>query len=307
MMDFIIRNLQLLLTGGAVITGGVYALMGLRRADEEAPLRLRPGHGRRTVAVTAGAILLASLVGFVPAGHRGVIYDAGSGVVQTERGEGLTVLVPFWQRLHNVDVRTQVFEYESFVQTKDLQEVTLPLAINFHIAPDAAAQLFQEVGFNYVETIVEPAAFQASTQAAGQIQAIDIAQSRAELSRRITEIVAGPLSTHGIEVEFVSVKDAVFDESFIAQIKANEIALQRMVESERLVTVAENEANAAVRTATGQAEAERIRGSGTADANFAIEQSLTPDVIEWQRLSRWDGVLPQTLLGGGEDVIVNLP
>lgn len=310
MMDFVIRNIQLLLVGAAVLGSGVYALLGLRRRDEEpeAPLRLKYGHGKRAAIGLVVSVLAVSTIGFIPAGYRGVIYDAGRGVVQTERPEGLTLMVPFWQRLHNVNVRTLVYEYESFIQTKDLQEVTLPLAINYHIDPDAAAQLFQEVGHGYVETIIQPAAFQASTQAAGLIAAKDIAVSRAELSEGIRAIIEPQLGRHGINVEFVSVKDAVFDESFIAQIKANEIALQRIVESERLVAVAENEANATVRTATGEAQAERVRGEGTADANAAIDRSLSPGVLEWQRLTKWNGQLPVTLLTGeDESVILNLP
>lgn len=307
-MEFIIRNLQTLLMGAAALGTGVYALFGFERGeDEDAPRTFKVGHAKRTLVVGAAALAFSTVVGFVPAGHRGVIFDAVSGVIEEERGEGIALMLPFYQRLHNVDVRTQVFEYESFVQTKDLQEITLPLAINYHVDPDEAAQLYQEVGHNYETTIIAPAAFQGSTQATGQIVAQDIAVSRAELADSIKRIITPQLASHGITVEFVSVKDAVFDESFITQIKNNEIAKQRIVESERLVTVAENEASAAVRLAEGQAEAERVRGDGVADANAAIQRSLSPDIILWERVTSWDGVLPTTILGSETDPIVNLP
>lgn len=307
-MKWITQNIQLVLMGASILASGVYALSGLRRNAETEKLSASTGHFKRTFVGGALLIALTAGVGFVPAGNRGVIFSATGGVSQNERPEGVTLMVPFFQRLHNVNVRTQVFEYESFVQTRDLQEVTLPLAVNYHVDPDAAAQLYQEVGHDYATVLIQPLAFQASTQAAGQINAADIARSRAELAASIGNILEGPLARHGITVEVVSVKDAVFDPAFVAQIKANEVALQRVVESERLVDVAANEAAAVVRRAQGDAEAVVILGDAESERINAVQQQLAGEAYnEWLWASRWNGQLPSTVLGESTTPIVPLP
>jgi regulator of protease activity HflC (stomatin/prohibitin superfamily) len=209
-----------------------------------------------------------------------------------------------------MNVRTQVYEYESFVQTLDLQEVTLPIAINYSVIPDQASELYQEVGQSYVETIIAPAAFQASTEAAGKIEAAAIAQSRAELAQSIGTILAPQLAAHGIFVEFVSVKDAVFDTDFIAAIKAKVIAEQKAEESLRLVQVATNNAESVRRTASGDADALAFLGAGEGIAISEVSSALgftTQEYLLWQRLQQWNGKLPDTVLGSGNDVIVDLP
>jgi len=307
MNNWIVTNLQALLMGAVVLGAAIIAGRGVYRyeaEDGERSTGYKSGHAKRAAIVFGVGMVLASTIAYVPAGFRGVVMDAGSGVQQNERGEGLALVVPFWQRVHNVNVRTQVYEYESFVQTQDLQEVTLPIAVNYSVDPVSAAELFQEVGHEYVTTVIAPASFQASTEAAGAIEATSIAQSRAELAASIASILTDQLGTHGIIVEYVSVKDAVFDGEFLAAVKAKVIASQRQEESLRLVDVAKNEAAQVIETATGAAEAIEIE----AGAKQAEQELLGMTASEYVWFKTWDGNLPLTwLTGGEEEVIVNLP
>lgn len=311
--NWIVTNLQVLLMGAALLVSISYALSGLYRVeveDEEPRHAYKRVTGMRALIMLAVLMTIVSAVAFVPAGYRGVVFDQGSGIVQLEKEEGVAFVIPYWQRVHNVLVRTQVFEYESFVQTKDLQEVTLPVAVNYHVIAEEAAKLFQEVGLNYETVIIAPAALQASTEAAGLIKAEAIAQSRAKLAQDVAAILRPQLARHGIFVEYVSVKDAVFDKEFIAAVKAKVIAEQKVEESNRLVAVAFNEAEAVRRLASGDADALAFIGEGERSAIQAVAAALgfTPtEYLLWQRLTTWDGVLPLTVLGKDQDVIVSIP
>ena len=306
MNNWIVTNLQALLMGVAVMIGIGVAASGIYRFDGDDGERstgYHPAKGRRGAIVLGVGLLLAGSIAYVPAGNRGVVMDGGTGVQAEEKGEGITLVLPFWQRVHNVNVRTQVYEYESFVQTKDLQEVTLPIAINFSVVPNDAAELFQEVGHDYVTTIIAPAAFQASTEAAGKIIASSIAQSRAELAQDIASILRPQLSDHGITVEFVSVKDAVFDGEFLAAVKAKVIADQRAEESARLVVVSQNEARQAIAEAEGTAEAVIINAAAKQEEQSLLGMTAT----EYVWFKTWNGALPTTWLGGDDEVIIQLP
>ena len=313
MNEFIVKNLQVLLMALAFFASMGYAMTGIDRYDDddgERSTRYEWKKLKRAGVLLGVSLTLAATLAYVPAGHRGVIMDAGGGVNMDELGEGANLVVPIWQRVHNMNVRTQLFNYESFVQTKDLQEVTLPIAVNYHIEPAASAQVFQEVGFDYERLVLDPAAFQASTQATGQILAEDIAFSRAQLALDMQDIMAVKLAPLGIVVERVAIKDAVFDGDFIAAIKAKVIADQKAEESLRLVDVAENEAEQVRRTASGTADALARIGEGERDALIAVASALgfTPEeYLLWLRLGACDGRLPATVLSEGSDVIVDLP
>ncbi len=66
---------------------------------------------------------------------------------------------------------------------------------------------------------------------------------------------------------------------------------------------------------TIDAEAEQVRhaAQGKADANKILTASMTPMLIEWERLQvqkywidRWDAKLPTTMLGSGTSVMMNM-
>lgn len=313
MIEFIERNLQMILTGVVVLGAGIYALTGFYRdgADEdEARIAYDRRKGLRSLAIGSGALLLVSAFAFIPAGYRGVVFDRGSGVEQNERPEGVSLVVPFWQRLVVMSVRTQVFDYEAFVQTNDLQEVTLPIAVNYHVDPTSAAQVYQELGFDYASIVIEPAVFQAATQAAGQIIAEDVAASRAALAQAIQDIIVDRLAFRGLIVESVSVKDAVFDSEFIASIKAKVIAEQKAAESLRLVEVARNEAEQVRLRAVGDAQALAAVGEGQSEAIAEVAKALgfTPnEYLEWLRTTKWDGAVPGVVLGDSSQTIIPIP
>lgn len=253
---------------------------------------------RKILSIIAGVLAAGMVylsVALVPAGHRGVVFGQGGGVQAEELQEGLSFVLPLWQRYYNVDVRTKVFEYESFVQTSDLQEVTLPIAINYRIDPTRAAEVFQEVGRDFAGVLIPPAAFQASTEAAGQIIAEDIAVKRGELAATIQTILAERLDSYGIIVEFVSVKDAVLDAAFVAAIQAKVVAEQNVQRTEKEIQVATNEAEQA-----------RVRASGVADANATIRSSLTPDVLDYIWLTKWNGVTPLTVVSDDAGILIGV-
>ena len=57
----------------------------------------RPTGAPLFAAASAATIVLLVIpsFGFVPAGHRGVVYEWGGGVSMGERNEGITLLVPW--------------------------------------------------------------------------------------------------------------------------------------------------------------------------------------------------------------------
>lgn len=262
-------------------------------------------------ATLAGvALLVVPAIGIVPAGHRGVVYEWSGGVDSAERGEGITLLIPWAQHMYVTSVRTQkVYSDKIFSQSLDLQEITAVVSINYHVRASEAADLYQEVGPLYPSTVIQPALFQRTKAAIGQVKAEGFAQRRAALAATIQKQLTKQLSSYGIVVEFVNIEDAIFDPAFVKAVKNKIIAEQKAQEQVRLI-----EAERAIKTqkiiqAEARARSIKIEADQQARANVVLAQSITPEILRWKWLLGWDGSLPITLVTGEKqsDLILQLP
>lgn len=258
-----------------------------------------------TIWAVIGALVVPALV-VTPPGHQGVIYSAWGGVSNRERVPGLSFAVPYFQTAVQMNVREQkFFTDEAFSQSKDLQEITVHVAVNYALDKNLAAELYDNVGKDYEDVLIKPAVFQFVKEQVGLVLAENFAQKRGQLASDILDQLAARLAPEGIIITFVSIVDAVFQEPFMLSVQNKVIADQVAAEQKRLVE--------AVRAQRDQialeAEAEQIKrdleGQGAAAAITAIADALafTPaEYLEWLRLTQWDGILPTTVLGEGGDL-----
>jgi hypothetical protein len=65
-------------------------------------------------------------------------------------------------------------------------------------------------------------------------------------------------------------------------------------------------AEAKLINAKASAEAAIIRAKGQTEANRLITQSLTPLILEYNKVNRWNGKLPTTSVGSGSSTIIGL-
>ena len=93
------------------------------------------------------AVLIINPFVIVGAGERGVVMTWGA-VSTRILGEGISFVTPISQSVIKIDVRTQKEEVESQAATKDLQNVTAKVALNYHLDPNKVATIYQTIGDN---------------------------------------------------------------------------------------------------------------------------------------------------------------
>jgi prohibitin 2 len=259
---------------------------------------------RRAAYIVGVAALVIPALVVTPPGHRGVIHSQIGGVSMNERPEGLSLVLPYWQTPHQVNVRTQRIEIEAYAQSKDLQEITVKASLNYHIEPDRAAEIFQNLGAGYPDTVISPALLQRIDAEVGLIEALNFASARGQLANDIEAALDEQLGGYGIVIEFINIEDAIFDSDFIAAVKAKVIADETAEKEFRLIAAAESQAAQVVAAAEGEAEALLAVATAQAEANRLIDSTLTEQVLDWRQILRWDGILPTTLLAGDEPGIL---
>lgn len=276
----------------------------------------RDGYVVKRSIRNAGLALLASviivpMIGVVPAGYRGVVYQWNGGVQKTPRGEGVTLMVPWLQHLTVMSVRTQkLYSSKIYAQSADLQEITVVASVNYYVDPAKAPYLYQHVGLQYPSTVIQPALYQRTKAAVGQIQAIDFAKQRDSLAQTIQQQLTDQLAGYGIVVQYVNIEDAIFDPAFVAAVKAKIIAHQQALQQQNLIAAKRALKEQTIINAQATARATLIKAQAQAKANRLVAASVTPNLLGWQYLSTWNGNLPSTLVTGSSGnpaLFLNLP
>src|SRR4030065_1950320 len=114
----------------------------------------RVGMGIVAVAVLLVLLILNPFVK-IDAGERGVLLNFGA-VQDDVLGEGLHFRVPIMQTVVKLDVKIQRAETRSEAASKDLQDIKSLIALNYHIIPDKANWVYQNVGGAFKERIIDP-------------------------------------------------------------------------------------------------------------------------------------------------------
>ena len=135
-------------------------------------------------------------------------------------------------------------------------------------------------------------------------------EKKSEFLLRVKEMVNKQVEPYGIRIEqFGFVGAPRLPESVLAALNAKITATQEAMKSENELRIAQAEAAKEVAQAEGHARAQVARAEGEAKANQALVSSLTPQLLEWEKLKvmqKWNGVLP-TVQGGGNGMILQLP
>lgn len=250
----------------------------------------------------AGGILFLMLFGFlkpfviINAGERGVVMRFGK-VQNLVLDEGLHPIIPVVNTVKKLTVRVQKNDVNAEASSKDLQDIKMDIALNWHIEPVAVNKVFQRVGDEeqIVFRIISPAVSEVVKAATAKKTAEEIITKRTELKQEIDLQLKERLGSYGIGVDDVSLVNISFSPEFAKAIEAKQIAEQEAKRAEFEALKAEKQAQADVNRAKGQAEAQRLQ-----------RQTLTAELLQQQAIDKWDGKFPLVLGGEGALPFINI-
>ncbi len=250
-----------------------------------------------TIGRLAGllAIVILLLNGFevVGAGERGVVFSKLGGVQEGVRGEGLQFKIPFVQDIIAMDVKIQKSETDASASSKDLQTVHSRIAINYHITPDRASAIYQDVGLSFKERLIDPAVQEAVKASTAQFTAEELITRRAEVSTQIKGSLADRLLAHNILVDEFNIVDFTFSDVFNVAIESKQTAEQAALKAQRDLERIKIEAEQKITSAQAEAEAQRLQ-----------RETITDTLLQLRAIEKWNGVLPQ--VSGGAVPFIDL-
>lgn len=247
------------------------------------------------IAVLAAVIVLSDVFVVVDAGHTGVVMTLGK-VSENVLSEGLHVKAPFVQNVYVMSNKIQMLQVDAAAVSKDLQSVSSSVAVNYRIGSNASAKVYQNIGVDYQNVVLLPAIQESMKSVSASYTAEELITLRAQVGEEIKETLESKVSEYGIVIEKFNIVNFDFSAEFNAAIEAKQVAEQNLIkvqtEQQQALVIAEAEAQKKLIAAEAEAAATLKKAEAQAEANRLIAQSLTEQVLEAQKIEKWDGKLP---------------
>lgn len=243
------------------------------------------------IVAALAIIVILNCFTIVEAGHTGVVVTLGKvkeGVLQ----EGIHFKIPFIQQIVKIDNRIVKLEVETEAFSKDLQTVETVLAINYRVDTSKSYSIYKNIGANYETVLVTPAVNEVLKAITAKYTAEESVTNRVLISDGLVSGLNNKLNEIGLYVTDVNIINFEFSEAFITAIEEKQVAQQKLLKSE-------TEKQTAIINAQANAETVRINAEAQAQANKILNESLSDRVIEYNKVQKWNGILPKVTGNGG--------
>jgi prohibitin 1 len=215
-------------------------------------------------------ILFFSSMTRVGTGHVGVVTLFGKVTGET-LGEGIHLMSPL-KTDNEMSVQTQTIKESASVPSSEGLMMSLDTALIYHLNPDRAAEVFEKIGADYEEKVVEPTLRSAIREATASHTANALYTSEREaVSNQIQSQVTQELGKRGVVVENILLRDINLPATLKASIEAKQQA-----EQEALAM------NFRLQKETQEAQRKRIEAAGVRDFQQIVAQGITPSLLEWK-------------------------
>jgi regulator of protease activity HflC (stomatin/prohibitin superfamily) len=259
-------------------------------------------------------------------GHVGIVVNSSGSQRGVEDYPATTGRV--WYNPANTDV----LEYPTFVQTavwshnpneghptneeitfttRDSMQVSADISIAYQLESGKVPNFYVRFRSadidNFTHGFMRNLAREKFDNAAGHYSIEQIMGDNATFLKEARDALQKELTPVGVDIQqfgFIGAPRPPQQviEAINLKVQATQIALQKQIE----ITQAEADAKKRIADADGYAKAGLIRAEAEAMANRKIAESLTPTLVQYKQLDKWDGKLPQVQSGSGSGVLFNI-
>lgn len=294
------------------------------------------------VIIAAGLICIAKCTVRVPAGYVAVEYKMNGGISKDTLPQGWNLISPTVKTsLYSIGIEQSYLtsedkgdspKDESFkTPTADGKQLLVDLEFSYKFDQDQVADVFTKFkgqsGESVKNTFIKPKMKAWTQEVTAKYPVTDVfGDKRQELNEALDKYLKKKFEPYGIIIDTVNFTSISTDDETqaaiqkkvnaqqeleLANIEAKTAKVQADKDKEVALIAAEQdkekaaiEAEQAKITAEGKAEATRIKADAEAEANKKIAESLTPELIEKQKIDKWNGDVPK-VQGGNAATIVD--
>lgn len=249
-------------------------------------------------AVVVVIISAANPFVIINAGERGVVLHWGA-VQNKILDEGIHVIIPIVEHVEKLDVKTQKEEIDVRAASKDLQNVSSRIALNYHLDEENINLLWQKIGKNYKTRIIDPAIQEAIKAITAKYTAEELITKRDMVKEDAKRSLKERLAIEYVIVDELSIVDFNFSSEFNKAIEAKQTAVQDALKAENDLRRIKIEAEQRIAQAEAEAKAIEIQAR-------AVTQQGGKDYVQLKAVEKWNGVLPAQMIPNATLPFINL-
>jgi regulator of protease activity HflC (stomatin/prohibitin superfamily) len=206
----------------------------------------------------------------VGTGHVGVLTLFGRVTGET-LPEGMHLINPL-KTNNQMSVQTQTLKESASTPSSEGLMMNLDTSLIYHLNPERAAEVFQKIGADYENVVVESTLRAAIREATASHTANALYTGEREMvAKQIYDQLTSQLNQRGLIVENVLLRDIQLPATLKAAIEAKQQA-----EQESLAM------NFRLQKETQEAQRKRIEAQGVRDFQQIVAQGITPSLLEWK-------------------------
>lgn len=269
-----------------VLLGVVFACVGIFLNIKYIQLIINKTNMKNLFLVLIAVTFLYSCTR-IDAGYEGILikqYGSEKGVQDVSLVTGRVTYNPWSEDVEQIPLFVQTIDYQAFtVNAKDGSVFTVDPTMSIKIIPGSGPAIFRKYR-KEMDEIVKTTLFN-YVRDAFRIQfnkytTDDIISKREEFENNVQNYLVKQLEQEGFHLEQLT-SGLKYPETIVQAIDAKNQAVQKAMQAENQLKVAE--ANARIKIVEAKAEAE---------ANELRQRTLTPMLIQQQFIEKWDGKTP---------------
>lgn len=272
------------------------------------------------------AVLINSTLYSISAQEVGVVVRP-SGVDENELVTGWHFVAP-WNSVKVMDKTVWVYTLTKtadegekpvddaiWAPTSDGIKMGFDISVNWHIDPTQASWIYANISasqdgegkYHWMEeNIIRPAIKSIMPLTISKYTPIECySDKRAEIQDKVQTALIEELAKNHIIVDVAQIREVYYNHDFETAINQKKLEEQKVLtmvqitrQKDEQLKQAEIDKNIAIQQAEGEAKALQIKGSSI---------NANPKIIQLEWINKWDGELPNYMMGNGQGVILNLP
>ncbi|MFT4967224.1 MAG: regulator of protease activity HflC (stomatin/prohibitin superfamily) [Candidatus Deianiraeaceae bacterium] len=241
--------------------------------------------------------------------ERGIVKIMGK-IKETPLLPGVNFAIPFVSQIRAVDVTNTRYSMNNIkIYTKDQQRATLDIVANYHINPLNVVKLYKDLGFldkTSVElTLMLPVLKSTITNQLGQWTAAEVISNKEKIAQDILSMLQKEVAKKEL-IDFINfeIVNIDLDNDYERAVREKVVAEQKAQKSLNDTKRIQEETRQRLISAEGEAKAMKIKAQALSKNSNLIDYEKVQ--VSRERVQKWDGRLPTTMLSNSSDVLLNM-
>ena len=205
--------------------------------------------------------------------------------------EGFGLKAPFVSSIVRVNIRQRTVPVKAECFSSDLQQVKIDLRVLYRIPETSVVSIYRQFAGDPFDSLIAPRVQEAIKEVTALLTAEQIVKNREEIKKKTVAAATHKIGTL-LVVDDIVVRDINLSTELEKAIEAKMVAEQQANQARFTQIQTQIEAETAIISAKGEAEAIRVRGEAL---------RLSPAYLRWKIVERWNGRSPMVVPGGTEN------